>query len=325
MTKHIREQIIAELSTGQFVSGQILGESLGVTRAAVAKHIEAITEMGLDIYRVTGKGYRLAQPLNLLAQTDIVDALLLAGFENPVEVHQIIDSTNSYLLRRLPNQIQDGQVCLAEYQSDGRGRRGRQWISPYGSHIYLSMYKYLPEGMSAAMGLSIAVGLAVLDTIKQLYGLAVELKWPNDVYIEGKKLAGILVDLEGQPMEDCHCVIGIGVNLAMPEESGAKVDQPWIDLSTAIGQQINRSEFAASLISHLNKRIATHQSTGLTTMLDDWHQHDIYFNQPIKVITGERETLGISRGISDQGALLIESAGKVSPVYGGEVSLRGLA
>lgn len=307
------------------MSGQALGENLGVTRAAIAKHIEAISEMGLDIYRVTGKGYRLSQSLNLLDNKRISESLKADGFENQVEVHQIIDSTNSYLLRRLPNQIQDGQICLAEYQSDGRGRRGRQWVSPYGSHIYLSMYKYLPEGMSAAMGLSIAVGLSVMDAIKGLYGLAVELKWPNDVYVQGKKLAGILVDLEGQPMEDCHCVIGIGVNLAMPAQSGEQVDQPWIDLSTALGKPIDRSDFAATLIAKLNQRITEHQNSGLNKMLDDWHQHDIYFNQPIKVITGERETLGISRGINDQGALLIENAGKVSPVYGGEVSLRGIS
>jgi BirA family biotin operon repressor/biotin-[acetyl-CoA-carboxylase] ligase len=115
-------------------------------------------------------------------------------------------------MRRLPNQLKQGQVCIAEYQNAGRGRRGRQWVSPFGSHLYLSMYWHLDQGISAAMGLSLVSALAVSDTIKIMFGIDVQLKWPNDVYLDGVKLAGILIDLEGQVSEPSHSVIGIGIN-----------------------------------------------------------------------------------------------------------------
>ena len=135
MAKMIREHLIKALADGEFVSGQELGEQLGISRTAISKHIKALTEMGLDIFSVTGKGYKLSQSLNLLNHREILNALPSSDIIPDLEVHSIIDSTNSYLLRRLPNQLTQGQVCLAEFQSAGRGRRGRQWISPFGSQI----------------------------------------------------------------------------------------------------------------------------------------------------------------------------------------------
>ena len=265
--KAIREQLIKRLVKGEFLSGQALGEELGVSRAAISKHIAALQEIGFDIFSVTGKGYRLANPIELLDETRIEKHLLDQNMATKVEVHNLIDSTNSYLMRRLPNQNVPGQVCIAEYQSAGRGRRGRQWISPFGSHIYLSMYWYLEQGMSAAMGLSVVAALAVSDAIKSLYNVDVELKWPNDIYFNGVKLAGILIDLEGQAMEPCHCVIGIGLNIKMPEQSAALVDQPWIDLSTALDTEVDRNMLTANIISALLTRLKTHNKTGINTCL----------------------------------------------------------
>jgi BirA family biotin operon repressor/biotin-[acetyl-CoA-carboxylase] ligase len=172
MTKAVKEHLIKSLAPGQFVSGQLLGEQLGISRTAVAKHIKALMAIGLDIFSVTGKGYKLASPLSLLEKDIIIglldgDSTVDKKIDIPrVEVHSLIDSTNDYLMRRLPNQLSPGQVCLAEYQSAGRGRRGRQWISPFGSQIYLSMYWHLEQGLSAAMGLSLVTALAVSDAIK---------------------------------------------------------------------------------------------------------------------------------------------------------------
>lgn len=321
--KAIRETLIQKLVKGEFLSGQALGDELGVSRAAISKHIAALQDMGFDIFSVTGKGYRLAEPIELLSEEKIVSHIEQSNITAKVEVHNVIDSTNSYLMRRLPNQNTPGQVCIAEYQSAGRGRRGRQWISPFGSHIYMSMYWSLEEGMSSAMGLSVVAALAVSDAIKALYKTDVELKWPNDIYFKGVKLAGILIDLEGQAMEPCHCVIGIGLNINMPAKSAELVDQPWTDLSSAIGGEIDRNILAASIISALIKRLEVHSETGINTMVAQWHEHDVYFNKAVSLITGDKATRGICRGINAQGALLLEVNGKVSPVYGGEVSLRG--
>ncbi len=330
MTKTVKEHLIKSLAAGSFVSGQLLGEQLGISRTAIAKHIKVLTEMGLDIYSVTGKGYKLAQPLYLLEKEKIVS--LLANDLNDelssqtslplIEVHSLIDSTNDYLMRRLPNQVSSGQVCLAEYQSAGRGRRGRQWISPFGSQIYLSMYWYLEQGLSAAMGLSLVTALAVSDAVKAHCGVQVQLKWPNDIYLDGVKLAGILIDLEGQALEPSHCVIGIGLNLHMPEESGRLIEQKWTDLQSHSKVEIDRNALSAELITALAKRLKQHQQKGLTPMLDEWHAFDAFLDKRVKLITGERVTHGICRGVNNQGALLLEVDGQVKPIYGGEVSLR---
>ena len=326
MTKAVKEHLIKSLAAGGFVSGQLLGEQLNISRTAIAKHVKALIDIGLDIYSVTGKGYKLAQPMSLLNKEKIgslvEDSNLNDNTSSLIEVHSIIDSTNDYLMRRLPNQLSTGQVCLAEFQSAGRGRRGRQWISPFGSQIYLSMYWYLEQGLSAAMGLSLVTALAVSDAVKAHSGVQVQLKWPNDIYLDGVKLAGILIDLEGQALEPSHCVIGIGLNLHMPEESGKLIEQKWTDLQSHSKVDIDRNTLSAQLINSLRHRLQQYQQTGLTAMIEEWHTHDVFLNKRVKLITGERITQGICRGVNNQGALLLEVNGQVKPIYGGEVSLR---
>jgi len=329
MAKAVREHLINALASGDFVSGQELGKQLGISRTAISKHVKALVNMGLDIFSVTGKGYKLAKPLLLLSKSKILLRLCQnieidnRGLSPEVEVHSLIDSTNDYLMRRLPNQLTQGQVCLAEYQSAGRGRRGRQWVSPFGSQIYLSMYWYLEDGLSAAMGLSLVSALAVSDAVFAISGVQVQLKWPNDIYVDGVKLAGILIDLEGQALEPSHSVIGIGLNLDMPAQAAKEIDQRWTDLQSHSKTKIDRNALSAQLIHCLHARLQQHQKEGLTTMIDEWHAHDIYINKRVKLLTGERVTKGICRGINNQGALLLEVNGLVKPIYGGEVSLRG--
>ncbi|MEW6999768.1 bifunctional biotin--[acetyl-CoA-carboxylase] ligase/biotin operon repressor BirA [Colwelliaceae bacterium BS250] len=323
MAKVVREELIRRLAAGQFVSGQVIGEELGVSRTAISKHIKVLTEMGLDIFSVQGKGYKLASPIQLLEQKLITQHLKQQGLDNVVEVHSLIDSTNSYLMRRLPNNVTHGQVCVAEYQSAGRGRRGKEWVSPFGSHLYLSMYWYLEQGLVAAMGISLVVGIAVSDVLKQQYNLDVQLKWPNDIYVNGVKLAGILVELEGQSIGPGNCVIGLGLNIAMPEQSANKIDQPWIDMQQAIGATVDRNILSAKLIAKISERLEQHHKYGLAPMLSDWQRQDYFINKAVKLITGAKETRGICRGINSSGALLLEVDGKQQPIYGGEVSLRG--
>lgn len=324
MSKPIREKLISALASGGFVSGQSIADELSVSRAAISNQVKALNEMGLDIFKVRGKGYQLANSLVLLDRTAIHKGLNSLRADNSVEVHTLIDSTNDYLMRKLPNQVTQGQVCIAEYQSAGRGRRGRQWISPFGSHLYLSYYHKLNEGFSAAMGLSLVTALAISDAIYALYGIEVQLKWPNDVYLDGVKLAGILIDLEGQATGDCHSVIGIGVNLQMPEQAGEQITQPWTELQRHVGERIDRNELVVAIIIALNQRLKQQSEQGIKSMLADWHKHDLYLNQPVKIITGENEEFGICRGVNEQGALLLENKGHVKTLFGGEVSLRGV-
>jgi len=329
MAKAVREHLINVLARGDFVSGQKVGKQLGISRTAISAHVKALISMGLDIYSVTGKGYKLAHPLNLLKKQKIEELVRENQRNNTnsltpkIEVHSLIDSTNDYLMRRLPNQLSYGQVCLAEYQSSGRGRRGREWVSPFGSQIYLSMYWYLEDGLSAAMGLSLLSALAVSDAVNAVSGVQVQLKWPNDVYIEGVKLAGILIDLEGQALEPSHSVIGIGINVDMPTEIAERIDQRWTDLQSHCDIQIDRNVLSAQLISCLYDRLHQYKNEGLSAMLDEWHSHDVFLNKRVELQTGERITRGVCRGINNHGALLLEIDGNIKTIYGGEVSLRG--
>ena len=329
MAKEIKEHLIKALASGDFVSGQDIAQELDISRTAISTNVKTLVNMGLDIFSVTGKGYRLAKPLQLLNKQAILDFISdnnESDSELPqpqIEVHSLLDSTNDYLMSRISEQLTQGQVCLAEYQSAGRGRRGRQWISPFGSQIYLSMYWYLEQGLSAAMGLSLVSALAVSDAVLKVTGIQVQLKWPNDIYIEGVKLAGILIDLEGQALEPSHSVIGIGLNLNMPAQAAEKIDQRWTDLQSHSKTDIDRNVLSAQLVSSLQARLLQYQSEGLLSMLDEWHAHDIYINKRVQLLTGERVTKGICKGINNQGALLLEVDGVVKPIYGGEVSLRG--
>jgi len=325
MSKNIKEQLIQSLATGQFISGQELGDRLGVTRAAISNHIKKLTAMGLDIFSVTGRGYKLAQPLELLDHLKIQDHLQNLSLEqHVVEVHRVIDSTNSYLLRKIPNNIIRGQTCIAEYQQSGRGRRGRQWLSPFGSHIYLSQYWPLEQGMSEAMGLSLVIGIAISEVVQKYVPAKVQLKWPNDIYIEEQKVAGILIELEGQAQGLSHCVVGVGLNIQMPISVGKQIDQPWTDLVSHCADKIDRNKLVAKIIYSINKFLVINQKSGFASLLRLWHSRDIFLNKRVKVITGDKESVGIYRGVNAQGGMLLEVNGQETPFYGGEVSLRGV-
>src|SRR5690554_5753012 len=192
-------QVIEQLKDGCFHSGEDIGSLLGVSRAAVSQYIKDIQDLGVDVFRVTGKGYRLSKGLKLLNMDSIGEHLNKAGTtKTNVVLERILGSTNDYIKSAITPDLESGFCVLSEAQTQGRGRRGKQWISPFGSNLYMSMYWRLEQGMAAAMGLSIALGAALAQLFEQegIYG--VELKWPNDVLVGGRKIAGILIELEGQ-------------------------------------------------------------------------------------------------------------------------------
>ncbi|GEB72812.1 Biotin/lipoate A/B protein ligase family [Pseudoalteromonas carrageenovora] len=316
--------ILNALNLGGFVSGQALGEELGISRAAVSKHIKMLQEMGLDIFKVTGKGYCLNSQVGLLNKTQIDQHYKALGASTAnVEVHPIIDSTNSELMRRLQSkaELESGKVIVAEMQQAGRGRRGRVWQSPFGANLYYSYFWRLDDGLQAAMGVSIAVGLAVYDAIKALYQIDVELKWPNDIYINKQKLAGVLVELDGQPQGPCQLVIGIGINLQMPESFSQHIDQAWTDLNQHT-QQLYKNELVASLTYYLEKRLLQYSQSGLQEMYEQWNALNAFAGEQIELNTGHRSWRGICEGIDPQGGIRIRQDGEVKSYYGGEVSLR---
>ncbi|KOO06691.1 bifunctional biotin--[acetyl-CoA-carboxylase] ligase/biotin operon repressor BirA [Vibrio hepatarius] len=318
MKEHtIKLAILKTLSTGDFISGEELGEQLGVSRAAISKHIKGIQDWGIDIFRVQGKGYQLSQPLQLLDES-----ILKASLNAPVELIPIIDSTNQYLLDRV-NELESGSVCIAEYQAKGRGRRGREWVSPFGSNLYMSMFWRLDAGMAAAMGLSLVVGVAIVEALEKLGLNGVKLKWPNDLYYQDRKLAGILVEMSGQAGGAANLVIGMGMNLMMSEQTEG-ITQPWASLAeVADKEHIDRNQLAITMINTLNNALNDYEIYGMSGFVERWNRLDNFLGRPIKLIMGPREITGIAKGINEQGAVLLETENGVESFIGGEISLRG--
>ena len=239
MKEHVKKLAILKLlSDGKFHSGEELGEKLNVSRAAISKHISVIQEWGLEIYRLKGRGYALSTPIELLRKEMINHSQL----PDP-ELLGVVDSTNQYLLNNM-TMLEHGQSCFAEYQSAGRGRRGRRWVSPFGSNIYCSLYWCLDDGLAATMGLSLAIGIAVVDALESLGCENLKLKWPNDIYWNNRKLAGILIELSAQSGGAAHIVIGVGVNVELDERFNSEIGQPWIDLKTILNQSSIRNKLA---------------------------------------------------------------------------------
>lgn len=309
-------KLVSVLADGEFHSGEQLGEQLGMSRAAINKHIQTLKEWGIDVFTVTGKGYSLSSPMQLLNEADI-NARLDNG---RLAVIPVIDSTNQYLLDRM-DTLQSGDTCVAEYQQAGRGRRGRQWVSSFGVNLYLSMYWRLEQGPAAAMGLSLVIGIVLAEALQELGAADVRVKWPNDIYLQDRKLAGILVELTGKTGDAAQIVIGIGINLGMRTPAAEAINQGWINLQEA-GVNVDRNALSASLVNKLRNALAQFEQDGLTPFVGRWARLDNYIDRPVKLLIGDREIFGVARGIDQQGGLILEQDGVRKSWVGGEISLR---
>lgn len=310
--------LIGILADGEFHSGEQLGEQLGMSRAAINKHIQTLRDWGVDVFTVPGKGYSLPDPIQLLNE-ELIKSQIDTGL---VAVLPVIDSTNQYLLDRLET-LQSGDACIAEYQQAGRGRRGRQWFSPFGANLYLSMFWRLEQGPAATVGLSLVIGVVIAEVLRELGAEDVRVKWPNDLYLNDRKLAGILVELTGKTGDAAQIVIGAGINLAMRNVATDVINQSWINLQEA-GINIDRNALAIRIIKELRKALRLFEEEGLVPFLPRWESLDNFINRQVKLIIGNREIHGISRGINEQGGLLLEQDGVIKPWVGGEISLRGV-
>ncbi|MFP2508385.1 bifunctional biotin--[acetyl-CoA-carboxylase] ligase/biotin operon repressor BirA [Buttiauxella gaviniae] len=310
--------LISILADGEFHSGEQLGEQLGMSRAAINKHIQTLRDWGVDVFTVPGKGYSLPDPIQLLNE-ELIKSQIETG---SVAVLPVIDSTNQYLLDRI-EKLQSGDACIAEYQQAGRGRRGRQWFSPFGANLYLSMFWRLEQGPAAAVGLSLVIGIVMAEVLRELGAENVRVKWPNDLYLNDRKLAGILVELTGKTGDAAQIVIGAGINLAMRNVATDVINQSWINLQEA-GINIDRNALAIKIIKELRKALYLFEDEGLIPFLPRWELLDNFINRQVKLIIGDKEIHGISRGINEQGGLLLEQDGVIKPWVGGEISLRGI-
>jgi len=322
-TRHL---LIRCLADGKFHSGELLAQQLGLSRAAIWKQIKGLREhWGMEIHAVSGRGYRLAHPLELLQQDKILSTLPPETKDSfsGLEIHGVIDSTNEYLMSQIADGVPSGQICLAEQQTAGRGRRGRKWISPYGSNIYLSIFWRFSLAPIELSGLSLVAGLAAVRALNCLGVTEVGLKWPNDILWQERKLAGLLLEVIGESGGPSQVVLGLGLNTHMSNQQGENIDQPWVDLTNIPGgEKIGRNQLAAELIHQLVNALKQFESSGLSPLLEEWQQQDLYHNKMIALQMGNRAIVGKHVGIDKNGALLLLHAGETSAYYAGEVSLR---
>ncbi|WP_130904044.1 bifunctional biotin--[acetyl-CoA-carboxylase] ligase/biotin operon repressor BirA [Pseudomonas sp. Sample_22] len=307
------------LKDGRFHSGQALGAALGVSRSAVWKqlqHLEA--ELGLSIHKVRGRGYQLAAPLTLLDPAEI--ARLAPSCEWPVLVFDSIDSTNAEALRAIERLQVAPFLVLAERQTAGRGRRGRRWVSPFAENVYFSLVLRIEGGMRQLEGLSLVVGLAVMQALRELGVSEAGLKWPNDVLVGQKKIAGILLELVGDPADVCHVVLGVGINVNM--QMTDEVDQQWTSMRLESGKMFDRNQLVATLGEMLQRYLARHQATGFSSIQAEWEQNHLWQGRAVSLIAGVNQIDGEVLGIDNQGALRLKVGGVEKVFSGGELSLR---
>ena len=311
-----QQALLAVLADGAFHSGEQLGAELGISRAAISQQIKSLRLLGLEIFSITGKGYRLNTPLQLLNSESIKHNL------NDVPVHTcaVIDSTNQYMMAQL-ERWQKGECLLAESQTAGRGRRGRQWHSPFGSQFIMSMYWRLDEGPTAAMGLSLAIGVAVVQALESVGYQDLSLKWPNDIYMARRKLAGILVEMSAAVGGICHLVIGVGVNLNLPDAVISQLGQPCAHLAEQ-PVVVERNQLTATIIQTLRDALTLFEQQGLSAFLTEWNRLDIFMHQPVKVLLGNQVIHGLYCGIDGQGNMLLQDHEGMHKFVGGEISLR---
>jgi BirA family transcriptional regulator, biotin operon repressor / biotin---[acetyl-CoA-carboxylase] ligase len=317
--------LLARLSADHAVSGSDLAEQLGVTRAAVWKQIEALRALGAPIEADAGKGYRLAWAFESLDASRIRAELdpSLRWRLGDLDVHWQIDSTNTALLRAANGGAPDLSVCIAETQTAGRGRRGREWQSPLGGNVYFSLLRRFSQGMGALSGLSLVVGLALIDALADCGITNLGLKWPNDVLAAGRKLAGILVELGGEFLGPCHAVIGIGINLRLP--SGAAIGQPYIDLAQLCdGQPPSRNQIIGRVLIRLVDALDRFAAKGFSAFVDEYARHDLLAGKELRVHTAEGIREGVGDGVDERGALRIRHGATVVHYDSAEVSVRSV-
>jgi len=304
------------LQDGRFHSGEALGAALGISRSAVWKQLQSMQEeLGLAVHTVRGRGYRLESPLCLLDEARLQSPW-------PCSVLASIDSTNAEVLRRLAGGHCPPFLVVAERQTAGRGRRGRSWASPFGENLYYSLALQVSGGMRQLEGLSLVVGLALLRALRASGVVKVGLKWPNDLLVNGRKIAGILLELAGDPADVCHVVIGVGINVNMLAGNRVAIDQPWTSMRTESGEVVDRNELVSQFNDQLIHYLDRHRQSGFAALMEEWQDSHLWQGKVVMLMTGADPIEGVVLGVNSSGAIRLEVAGVEQHFSGGELSLR---
>jgi BirA family biotin operon repressor/biotin-[acetyl-CoA-carboxylase] ligase len=312
--------MLERLADGKWHSGEDLGRELSVTRAAISKHCRQIRELGLDLESQVGQGYKLAEPLSLLSESKIVAGLGAAPL-NRLQVFPVIDSTNSHLMSASASRDVHAEVCLAEKQTAGRGRRGRHWASPFAASLYLSMAWRFDEGVAAIEGLSLAVGLEVCRALESLGFEHASLKWPNDILVGAKKLGGVLVELSGDADGGYLVVVGLGLNVCRRASMDDEIEQPWTTLADE-NFDVDRNVLCAAVLSRLFALLQSFPERTFAHYQGEWEARNAFKGEQVTLLGVGDPVVGHMLGIDTRGSLIVAVDGTARTFVGGELSLR---
>ncbi len=328
--KPLAFSILRLLSANEFLSGATIAQTLGVSRASVSNALRDMDEVGLTVHKVQGRGYRLLDPVQWLGKDIILKHLGDEANKFNLAVLDTIDSTNSFLLRETANGSDSGNLRIhaaaAELQTVGRGRRGRQWHSGLGDGLAFSLSWRFQQGAGFLSGLSLAIGVAIIRALEASGIEGAVLKWPNDVMFNFCKLAGILIELQGDMLGPTVAVIGVGMNLKLSSNVQARIDQGATDVFSISGDMPDRNKLLAALLINLASALREFEQKGFAPFKGEWmDRHACASKAVILRLADGSGQQGMVSGVADDGSLLLQTAAGIRSYSGGEITLCRMA
>ncbi len=326
--------ILTQLSDGKFHSGESLASQFGVTRATIWNAIQAIEQCGLEVFSVRGRGYQCAIKFTPLNSQIILQALANNPTQVTLEVHDTLASTNTYLMQQAAKTAQ-ATCVVAQMQTGGRGRRGRTWQAGLGASLTFSLLWRFECGAAGLSGLSLAVGVALIRALNALGVNNAQLKWPNDVLVlqkqnpsqvhpQAQKLAGILIELQGDMDGPSVAVIGVGLNVNLPTAMQQSIDQATTDLTKILNAPVDANLVLATILKHLTAVLNTFEKEGFEALHSEWTQYHAYHQQAVNLLHPDgSQTHGVVKNVAHDGVLIVETSSGDARFMSGEISLRG--
>lgn len=311
--------------TQDYISGQELCQHFGVSRTAVWKAIHQLQEEGHEIEAVRNKGYRLLGSRDVLTEAELRSVLTTSWAGRTLVVLGSVDSTNNEVRRQADRGAAEGTVVIAERQEAGKGRRGRSWVSPEGAGIWMSLLLRPDFSPHHASMLTLVAAMAVADGIHAQTGMDCQIKWPNDLVVNGKKVCGILTEMATEEDTIRYVVIGIGVNVNT-EEFPQELADTATSLYREAGKKLRRSALVNAILCAWERLYPVYkENLDMSGLMEEYNARLVNRNRQVRVITSAGGYTGVAKGIDRLGELLVEREdGSVEQVVSGEVSVRGI-
>ncbi|MGA6993079.1 MAG: biotin--[acetyl-CoA-carboxylase] ligase [Candidatus Deferrimicrobiaceae bacterium] len=313
---------ILEEHPGRFVSGEDIGRRLGTSRAAVWKQIRTMRRRGFGIEGARGAGYRLLGRPDVIEGTEVLPRLSSRSFWRSFAFFPVTDSTNSRAAEAAEKGAPHGTVVCADAQTGGRGRFDRRWESPPGVNLYLSLLLRPPIDPRQAPQLTLVAAVALAKAVEEAARIPARLKWPNDLYLAGKKAAGILAEMSTDADRLRHVVIGVGLNVnSEASHFPGVLSRTATSLRLATGKSFRRTEVLSRFLDCFAESYRDFLSGGLALLLPEWNRRSLLSGKRVVVRNREGDMRGVAAGVDEAGMLLFrrDGASREERIHSGEI------